>query len=149
MSRTSAVPRGTALLSREPEMSATELPELDFVVPPPGLEPLRRFALVSLEEDGVVYALRSLERPDVRLLVVPPGPFFPDYAPELDEQDTAALGLRDAEEALVLLVIQAGESPEETTANLLAPVVVNATTRAAAQVVLTGSRLPLRAPLVA
>jgi flagellar assembly factor FliW len=139
----------STLLSREPEMTATELPELDFVVPPPGLEPLRRFALVSLDEDGVVYALRSLEQPDVRLLVVPPGPFFPDYAPELDTEDQAALGLHDADDALVLLVIQAGESPEETTANLLAPVVVNASTRAAAQVVLTGSDLPLRAPLVA
>jgi flagellar assembly factor FliW len=139
----------TALLTRESAMTATELPELDFVVPPPGLEPLRRFALVSLDEDGVVYALRSLENPSVRLLVVPPAPFFPDYAPVLDAEDQAALGLHDAQEALLLLVIQAGDSAEETTANLLAPVVVNATTRAAAQVVLTGSDLPLRAPLVA
>jgi flagellar assembly factor FliW len=138
----------------EPRMSFREgpgpdLPELTFVVAPPGLEPLRRFALVRLDDDGLIFALRSLEKPDVRLLVVPPRPFFPDYAPVLGEQDRATLGIEDASDALVLLVVQPGESISDSTANLLAPVVVNATTRAAAQVVLTGSDLPLQAPLVA
>jgi flagellar assembly factor FliW len=126
-----------------------EIPELEFVVPPPGLDPLRRFALVQLDEDGLIFALRSLEDPGVRLLVVPPDPFFPDYAPVLGEADQAALGIRTAQDALVLLVVQPGQSLQDSTANLLAPVVVNATTRAAAQVVLTGSDLPLRAPLLA
>jgi flagellar assembly factor FliW len=127
----------------------SELPELEFVLSPPGLEPLRRFALVALDDDGLIYALRSLDQPDTRLLVVPAPAFFPDYAPVLGTEDQQQLGIDRAEDALVFLVVQPGESASDTTANLLAPIVVNSRTRAAAQVVLTGSDLPLRAPLAA
>lgn len=40
-----------------------------------------------------------------------------------------------------------GEDAKSTTANLLAPMVINAKTRAAAQVILTGTDWPVRAPL--
>jgi flagellar assembly factor FliW len=43
----------------------------------------------------------------------------------------------------VLLTL--GREPASTTANLLAPVVVNARTRAAAQVILSGTDWPVRA----
>ena len=47
------------------------------------------------------------------------------------------------------MVVNAGESLADSTANLLAPIAVNPATLAAAQVVLTGSGLPLRAQLAA
>ena len=50
---------------------------------------------------------------------------------------------------IVLLVLNAGESLATTTANLMAPVVVNATTLRARQVILDDPSLPLAAPLVA
>ncbi|RJK92463.1 flagellar assembly protein FliW [Vallicoccus soli] len=106
----------------------------------------RRFALVALDEAGLLYALRSLEDPALRFLVAPPAPFFPDYAPELDDEQAALLGLGSAEDALVLVVVTPGASPADATANLLAPVVVNQRTRTAAQVVLDQD-LPLHAPL--
>jgi flagellar assembly factor FliW len=55
------------------------------------------------------------------------------------------LELLDAAEALVLVLLTIGHEAAPTTANLLAPVVVNARTRAAAQVILTGSDWPVRA----
>lgn len=125
----------------------TELQPIELVEGMPGFPDLRVFALVGLDELGLLYALRSLENPDVRFLVVPPAPFFPDYVPEVDDSSCERLGLEAAEDALVLLVVTPGERPEDATANLLAPLVLNARTRAAAQVVLPGVDLPLRAPL--
>ena len=122
----------------------TELPEISFVEPLPGFPDARRFALVELAPGGALFALRSLEDPELRFLVVPPAPFFPDYAPELDDAAAAGLGLTGAEDALVLLVVTPGDSPADATANLMAPVVVNARTQAAAQVVLSDSSLPIR-----
>ncbi len=75
--------------------------------------------------------------------------FFPDYHPEIDDATAARLGLTAAEDALVLLLVTIAEEVTRSTANLLAPVVVNARTLEAEQVVLTGQDLPLRAPLVA
>jgi flagellar assembly factor FliW len=125
----------------------TELPEISLVEPLPGFPGTRRFAMVELAPGGVLYALRSLDDPELRFLVVPPSPFFPDYAPELDDATVESLDLRSADEALVLLVVTPGDTPGGATANLLAPVVVNNRTRAAAQVVLADADLPLREPL--
>ena len=46
-------------------------------------------------------------------------------------------------------MVTAGETAAETTANLLAPILVDQASRRALQVVLTGSGLPVRAELMA
>jgi flagellar assembly factor FliW len=128
-----------------------EVPALSFVRPLPGFAELRRFVLVELPgEDGgdpVLFELRSLEEPAVRFLAAVPTAFFPDYAFELDETDCAELGLQDEFDALVLVLLTIGTDAGSTTANLLAPVLVNARTRAAAQVILSGTDWPVRAPV--
>ena len=126
-----------------------ELPSLEFVAPFPGFPGNTRFALVSLDEAGLLYSLRSLDDTSLRLLVVPPAPFFPEYAPELDDVTAATLGLTEAAQALLLLVLNPGDNPAAATANLLAPIVINQETRRAAQVVLAGVDYPVRAPLAA
>jgi len=105
-------------------------------------------ALPAAEESQVVlYELRSLERTELRFLVAVPGAFFPEYEVELDAQACDELGLSDAGDALVLVVLTVGPDPSTTTANLLAPVVINARTRSAAQVILSGSDWPVRAAI--
>ncbi len=49
----------------------------------------------------------------------------------------------------MLLVLNAGRSLGDTTANLLAPLVVNIATRRGAQIILDDATLPVSAPLVA
>lgn len=125
------------------------LPVIELVHPMPGFPEQRRFALVQLDEDGVLCALRSVDDPDLRFLVVPPVKFFPDYAPVVKDETVTELGISSAEEVLVLVVINAGATLQETTANLMAPVLVNTTTRRASQVILDDPELSVRAPLVA
>ena len=99
--------------------------------------------------DGGVFELRGLGENDPVFLVVAPAPFFPDYAPVIDDETVERLGLRGQEDALVLLVVTLRDRPEDTSANTLAPLVINARTRDAAQVVLTGQPFSLRQPLLA
>jgi flagellar assembly factor FliW len=121
------------------------LPTIELASPMPGFPLHRQFALVRLDEDGLLYALTSIDDPELRFLVVPPQPFFPDYAPEVGDETLEVLGHPQADQLLLLLVVTAGES--ETTANLLAPLVIDQANRRAVQVVLNGSGLPVRAPL--
>lgn len=130
-----------------PEDTEEAVQVLTFVSPVAGFPEQRRFVLVALEPSGLLCALRSLDEPDLRFLVVPPGTFFPDYEPELTDSWVEMLALKSAEEALVLAIVTPGDSAAEATANLLAPVVINLRTRQAAQVVLDDTGLPLRAPL--
>ena len=92
-----------------------------------------------------VFELRSLQAPDVRFLVANPGAFFPDYGFELDSEAAEDLGLRNSEDAVTLVVLTIGDDAASTTANLLAPVVVNARNRSAAQIILSGTDWPVRA----
>jgi flagellar assembly factor FliW len=104
-----------------------------------------RYALVEVP-DSPLFLLRSLDVTGLEFVVVPPALFFPGYAPEIDDASAARLGLVDAEDALVLVVLTVTDDAGTATANLLAPVVLNQRTRAAAQVVLAED-WPLRAPL--
>ncbi len=126
-----------------------EIPAIELVHPMPGFPEQTRFALVQLDEDGLLCQLRSLEDPALRFLVVPPSPFFPDYAPEVSDEVVADLQIAEADDVIVLLVLNAGDSLEATTANLMAPVLVNTVTLRASQVILDDPSLPLAAPLVA
>lgn len=126
-----------------------DIPVIELVHPMPGFPEHRRFALVQLDEDGVLCALRSLDDPDLRFLVASPVPFFPDYAPEVGDDVVTDLGISDPAQVLVLLVLTAGASLADTTANLMAPVLVNTTTQRALQVILDDPDLPLATPLVA
>ena len=127
---------------------AVELPVIEFVSPIPGFPAFREYVLVRVTEEGVLFALTAVDDPDLRFLMVPPAPFFPDYAPEIDEESLAALGAEDTEDLLILLVVTAGESPGSSTANLMAPVVVHQATRRAVQLILSGSGLPIHAVLM-
>ncbi|WIM96073.1 flagellar assembly protein FliW [Actinoplanes oblitus] len=137
----------TRTMSRPIEATMTDpslgLPTITMATPMPGFPAHRDFVLVRLNEDGLLYALTSLDNPELRFLVAPPEPFFPEYAPEIDESTFAALNTKDPDRLLLLTVISA--SQDETTANLLAPIVVDRDTMRAQQVVLTGSGYPVRA----
>ncbi|WP_328462689.1 flagellar assembly protein FliW [Actinoplanes sp. NBC_00393] len=119
------------------------LPTISMAVPMPGFPAHREFVLVRLNEEGLLYAFTSIDNPELRFLVAPPEPFFPEYAPEIDNEVFAALNTKDPDRLLLLTVITAGT--DQTSANLLAPIVVDRDSMRAMQVVLTGSNYPVRA----
>jgi flagellar assembly factor FliW len=123
------------------------LPAIEFVAPMPGFPEHRRFYLVSVDDSGLVYSLIAADDPELRFLVIPPPPFFPDYTPEIGDEALEALGVDEAGRILLLLVVTAGESLRDTTANLMAPIVVDKESRRAVQTVLAGSGFPVRAAL--
>ena len=125
-----------------------EVPTLTFAAGLPGFPEARNFALVWWgDENGPFSILMSLDENGLEFLVAPPHTFFPDYSPEIDDDTAERLEIEDPEEAVVLAIITVGDDPTSSTANLLAPIVVNHRTRAAAQVVLDDGAQPLRAPL--
>jgi flagellar assembly factor FliW len=137
----------TRTASRQIEASQIDpslgLPTITMAVPMPGFPAHREFVLVRLNDDGLLYAFTSIQDPELRFLVAPPEPFFPDYAPEIDDEVFAALNTKDPDRLLLMVVITAGA--DETTANLLAPIIVDRDSHRAIQVVLSGSGYPLRA----
>ena len=134
----------TALLPETTVHDESTLPQLFMSGGMAGFPDAERFALVEVPEASPLFLLRSLDEPGLEFVVVPPSVFFPDYAPEIDDASATRLGLTDAEDALLLVVLTVNDAG--ASANLLAPIVINQRTRAAGQIVLQGD-WPLRAAL--
>ena len=130
-------------------MADEDLPVISFVEDVPGLPGLARCVLVALDDDASVFAMRSTMEPDLRLLVVAPGAFFPDYSTQVPDEIVDLLELTGDDQPLVLLVVNPGGGLAEATANLAAPILVNPRTRRAVQALQADGDLPLRAPLLA
>lgn len=108
------------------------------------------YVVVEVEDTPYIW-LQSADEPDVAFLATSPFLFFPSYDLELGEEEQQALDVDDVSkiEVLTLLTVhRAGERPEQITANLLGPIVVNTESREAIQVVLDNPQYSTRQPLV-
>lgn len=118
---------------------------LHFVTPPAGLAPLTQFTLNEVEGAAGLYSLRAVDNIAIRLFVLDAAVYLPDYSPEISDEQSRAIDLHTAEDAMVLVVANPGENG--TRMNLMAPIVVNVHTGACAQVILDDQDWPLQAEL--
>lgn len=112
----------------------------------PGFPELRDLRCEPWGGEGSPFLVLSSDTPPVRFVVVPPKVFFPDYKPEIPAEILSDLRLR-TDEGLLLVILTVGRTPEETTANLLGPLVVNSDSGRARQAVLNPAEWSARAPI--
>jgi flagellar assembly factor FliW len=113
--------------------------------PLPGFPGHRDYVLVAADSTGLLRWLQSIDPQGPRFLVVPPAPFVPDYAPRLPGAALAELELgTPAEAELYCVVTVPNGDVHAATANLRAPLVLNAATGRGRQVVLTEGGHPIR-----
>ena len=110
-----------------------------------GFEDARRFALIPADEVGAYCWLQSLDEADLAFLAAVPGFFFPDYEPDLPEEDADALGIDRVDQVQLLCLVSIID--DLISANLMGPVVLNVVTRQARQVVLADQGWSTREPL--
>jgi flagellar assembly factor FliW len=128
-------------------VAVEDIPVIEMPDGLPGYPDAREFVLERLDDLGCLGTLRALVDQGPAFFVVPPAVWFPDYEPVLDEITCASLELAEPADALLLLVVTMGDRPADATANLMAPLVVNARTRRGAQVVLSGTAYSVHQPL--
>jgi flagellar assembly factor FliW len=119
---------------------------LTFTAPPPGLSPVVDFDLDEVQGATGLYSMQDAVGADLRLFLLDPAFFVPEYQPELTAEHLASLGAEDPED--VDLYVVATLSAGSPVVNLLAPILVNQATRTAAQVILDED-WPLQAELIA
>lgn len=115
-----------------------------FTAPLPGLAPFVDFDLHAVDGAEGLYSLRSADETGLRLFLVDPAVYAPDYRPVLSRSQLAPLAPGDAG---VRVLLVANPAEDGTTVNLMAPIVVNPDSGMCAQVVLEGTNWPVRAQL--
>lgn len=104
----------------------------------------RSFVLVPHNSSGFLAWLQSTTEPDLALPVVSAHAFGAKY-PDIDlEALLAGSKVGNSLEDIALMVVLCAPQGLPATVNLLAPIVVNVTTRRGAQVILEGSRFTTR-----
>jgi flagellar assembly factor FliW len=84
----------------------------------------------------------------LRFVAADPSIFFPWYEPSFGPEVYGALGGPGPEQMAVLAILTLHSQPEDTTFNLLGPLVVNTSTGEALQAVLAGSGYDPQTPIV-
>ena len=106
--------------------------KIEFVSPILGFEEEREFVLIKEKEDSPFLWLQSLKTPELAFLLIDPFIFFPEYVVELDDS------YRDRS-IVIYVIVTLNEDFRLSTANLVAPIIIDTESRKAYQVVLENS----------
>ncbi|MEN9360059.1 MAG: hypothetical protein RL095_1594 [Verrucomicrobiota bacterium] len=108
----------------------------------PAFEDARRFTLLSTDEIKPFLYLKSLDLEGLGFVCIDPFMIYSGYLARISAADMIKLELRDASEAIVLSFVTVQQNPQENTANLLAPIIINLRNRKGRQVIL--DKYPVR-----
>lgn len=130
--------------SRLGEIEVDDKDVITFASGLPGYEEEKSFVIIPVAEKSPFYYLQAVNNPDLCLVLCIPFVFFPDYEVELPDEIVADLEADGGEELAVYAVVTVPENFKEATANLLAPVIVNARNRKGIQYVPVKSQYQLK-----
>lgn len=110
----------------------------------PGFPKEQKFAFIPYEQDSPFSFLQSCSDPDLIFIITDPFAFFSDYSFYLDDTVADELGFNNENKPSIFNIVRIPEKPDEMTANLLAPLVINFESRTGRQIVLEKSSYTVR-----
>lgn len=115
-----------------------------------GLENLKKFTLIydsEKEDAGRIIWLQSLEEAEYALPMINPRNVMKDYNPVVDDELLAPLGEFADEDLLIFVTIRVPEDITNMTANLKAPIIINASNKKACQIVVQNDDYLVKQPV--
>ena len=110
-----------------------------------GLPELKQFVLIQHKEGSPFRWMQSLDDGTFALLVVDPANYAPDFSPNMPESVSNALELHEDTPILVYTICTIPNgSPRNMTLNLAGPIVINAVSRQARQIILEQDSCPVK-----
>lgn len=121
---------------------------LTFETGLPGFPNARKFILLPLDADLPLVVLQSVEQQELGFVLAYPFAFKKDYEFEIDEEVKEDLQIEKEDDIVPYTILTLKETFQESTMNLLAPVVINTVKKLGKQIVLQDSAsYPLRYPI--
>jgi flagellar assembly factor FliW len=113
-----------------------------------GFEHLSHFVLLIHDKNTPLWWLQSVENPSVAFVVVNPHIVKPDYNPAIFAEDLDSLDIKPGKPTALLAIVTVRSQPLRVTANIRAPILINADTRTARQVILEDADYPIQYDLL-
>ena len=127
------------------EVEVNENYIFDFIEPIIGYEEYHKFALVDYNVNSPFKWLQSVENPDLAMPVTIPAYFGIPYEFTIPDEKEQILDAKDAGDILCLNIANVPNgAPQNTTINLLAPIVINTANKKAIQLVLLDTNFAIK-----
>ena len=112
-----------------------------------GFPELTDFAIIYDEEKGKdtpVRWMQSLQETQFALPVMDPLLVMANYNPEVEDDYLLPLGKMKEDDVLVLVTLSVPKNLQKMSVNLQAPIIINAETKRAAQIIVNTERYPVK-----
>ena len=113
-----------------------------------GFSECKDFVLMESEDLAPFRLLQSVDFPEVGFLVLEPTPLVPNFYAEVPVREWESLGLNPGASPLAFVIVVIGGTPQTSTGNFQAPLLVNYQRMIGKQIILTDSSFSVRHPLV-
>ncbi len=114
-----------------------------------GFPELKRFMLIHDRENEKKHIswLQSIDEPDFAMPVIDPLKLVEDYNPIVEDELLSGLGKLLPEEMLVLVTMTIPKDITKMTVNLKAPIIINAASLKAGQIIVDDEKYVVRYPI--
>ena len=112
-----------------------------------GFEEYKDYTIIYDNTDGnnsTISWLQSMEEPGLALPIINPYIIKEDYNPTVEGEVLDRLGEMTDENTVVFVILTVPSVVENMTANLRAPLIINADTRKASQVIVENTEYPIK-----
>jgi flagellar assembly factor FliW len=106
----------------------------------------KTYVLITDEEDpnSPFCWLQSVTDSELAFVLVNPFSFYPEYSPEVSDEELAVLGEAKDEELTLYNIVVVPEDITKMTANLKAPLIININTQKALQIVVNNEEYEIK-----
>jgi flagellar assembly factor FliW len=131
-------------------LGAVEISEPEIINFPegiPGFEEKSKYIILDIPDNEVFKVLQNVDNEYISFVVTDPWVFFKSYDFDIPEEELLKIKIRKEEQISVMNIVTLSDEFENSTVNLLAPVVVNTDDRTGKQYVLNSGKYTTKHPL--
>ena len=110
----------------------------------PGFEEYKDYVLLQEQEVPFVMTLQSVDSESPSFVVIDPYAFVQNYDPKLSKKDMEYFDTDNIDDLKILLITVIPKKLEDTVVNLKSPIIINAKTNKAKQLILENTEYPIR-----
>lgn len=114
----------------------------------PAFNDQRRFVILPMDKNSPFYYLQAVDNADLCFLLADPFPFWPHYQAELGDAEVQKLqAAQDGSNISLFTILTIPADFKNTTANLLAPLIINTERKIGLQIILANADYTTKHPL--